>query len=104
MTKAERIERLKNLVSTLNGSEFNDDGSLKMINNPIIKSIQANARAAYITSAGRVSTMPELYFNDNFPIIGMSIDEVDEKYHVLYATLFVYVKNKGKCMIPFIDI
>jgi hypothetical protein len=102
--KREKLEKLKELVSMLNGSEFNDDGTLKFINHPLIRRIQCNARDTYLTSSGRLSTVSALNFGDNFPIVGIDIDEVDDMNRVLYAKLIVYIQDKGKCVIPFVDV
>ena len=102
MKKVERLDVVKELVGMLNGTEFNEDGSLKMINNPVIKRIQSNARIVYMTDTGRVSSFYKLDMVDHFPIIRFEVIEHDEFYRVLYAVLHVNVNGKD-CRIPIVD-
>ena len=102
MTKMERLEQLKDLVTMLDGSEFNEDGSLARLNNHIIKRIQTNARLTYLTDSGRVSNVKNLMVANQYPIIGFEVIEHDEFYRVLYAVLNVQVNGK-LCQIPVVD-
>ena len=103
MTKMERLEHLKDLVTMLNGSEFDENGALVRINNPIIKRIQANAQSTYLTDTGRLSNVKNLMVANQYPIIGFEVIEHDEFNRVLYATLNVQVNGKI-CQIPVVDI
>lgn len=103
MTKMERLEQLKDLVTMLDGSEFNDDGSLARLNNHIIKRIQINARLTYLTDTGRLSNVKNLMVANQYPIIGFEVIEHDEFNRILYAVLNVQVNGK-LCQIPVVDI
>ena len=103
MTKMERFEHLKDLVVTLTGAEFHDDGSLKTPNAQLIRRIQANARLTYLTDSGRLSNIKNLMTVNQFPIINFEVIEQDEFYRVLYAVLHVNVNGKD-CQIPVVDI
>lgn len=102
MTKREYVNKIKEYVSMLNGTEFTDNG-IPYHNHPLIKRIAANARNAYLTTSGRLSPDACRYHSDEFPIIGLNINETDEFGRVLYASLIVEVNGVGRCEIPFID-
>ena len=102
MTKMERLEQLKDLVTMLDGSEFNEDGTLLRLNNHIIKRIQTNARLAYLTDSGRLSNVKNLMVANQYPIIGFEVIEHDEYNRILYAVLNVQVNGK-LCQIPVVD-
>ena len=102
MTKMERLEYLKDLVTMLNGSEFGEDGMLVRPNNQLIKRIQANARATYLTDTGRLSNVKNIMVAHQYPINSFDVIETDEFNRVLYAVLNVQVNGKN-CQIPVVD-
>lgn len=100
MTKLERLENLKDLITMLNGSEF-ENGMLVIPNNQLIKRIQANARNIYLTDTGRLSNVKNLMV-PQYPINSFEVIEHDEFNRVLYAVLNVQV-NGTNCQIPVVD-
>lgn len=102
MTKIERLEHLKDLVTMLNGSEFGENGTLVRPNNQLIKRIQANARITYLTDTGRLSNVKNLMVSNQYPISSFEVIEHDEFNRVLHAVLNVQVNGKN-CQIPIVD-
>ena len=102
MTKMERLEYLKDLVTMLNGSEFGENGTLVRPNNQLIKRIQTNARAIYLTDTGRLSNVKNLVVAHQFPINSFEVIEHDEFNRILYAVLNVQINGKN-CQIPVVD-
>ncbi len=100
MTKLERLENLKDLITMLNGSEF-ENGMLVRPNNQLIKRIQANARNIYLTDTGRLSNVKNLMV-PQYPINSFEVIEHDEFNRILYAVLNVQV-NGTNCQIPVVD-